>query len=284
VSHGRLRSITCGFSFQSRQKKTFFQSIGRRAKFVMSTGLLASRLTAQTDDRWWQPRDLGLSVKTQRLAWIAGLFIALCIPSLSFAQRISCESRDYQRNYCATGIQVTKAWLINQRSKSPCIQNRSWGYDDGGIWVNSGCAGEFGFRGGRPVGNTIVCESRDYRRNYCGAGGRVSRAWVVEQRSQSPCIQGRSWGYDDGGVWVDSGCSAAFAYQRGGGPPQTNRVRCESRNYERNFCEVRAQVLRVWLVEQESDAACIEGQTWGSRGNGIWVNHGCTGVFAFDRR
>jgi len=158
-----------------------------------------------------------LPVKTQRLAWVAGLFIAVCIPSLSFAQSIACESRDYRRNYCATGIQVTKAWLINQRSKSRCIQGRTWGYDGGGIWVNSG-------------------------------GG------------------------------------AAFAYKSGGRPSQINRVRCESRNYERSFCEVRAQISRAWLVEQESEAACIQGRTWGSRGNGIWVNEGCTGVFAFDRR
>jgi len=225
-----------------------------------------------------------LAVKTQRLARVAALFIAAGIPSLSLAQSISCESRNYKRNYCATGIQVTKAWLINQRSESRCIQGRTWGYDGGGIWVNSGCAGEFGFQGRRPVGDTIVCESRDYRRNYCDAGGRVSRAWVVEQRSQSPCIQGRSWGYDGRGIWVDSGCSAAFAYQGGGRPSHANRVRCESRNYERNFCAVRAQISRAWLLEQESESECIEGRTWGSRGNGIWVNQGCSGVFAFDRR
>ena len=156
-------------------------------------------------------------MKTSRLVWVAALFIAFCIPSLSFAQRISCESRDYQRNYCATGSQVTKAWLINQSS-------------------------------------------------------------------EAACIQGRTWGYDGRGIWVDSGCAAAFAYQGGGGPSQANRVRCESRNYERNFCEVQAQISRAWLLEHESEAACIEGQTWGARGNGIWVNQGCTGVFAFDRR
>ena len=49
MSHGRLRSGTCGCSFLSRRKKTFFQSIGRRAKSAMSTALLADRLTAQTD-------------------------------------------------------------------------------------------------------------------------------------------------------------------------------------------------------------------------------------------
>jgi hypothetical protein len=223
-----------------------------------------------------------LSMRTRHLAWVAGLFIALCVPSLSFAQRISCESREYQRNYCPTGIQVTKAWLINQRSSAPCIQGRTWGYDGGGVWVTSGCAGEFGVQGGRPIGNTIVCESRNYNRNYCNVG-RVSQAWVVEQRSQAPCVQGRSWGYDRNGIWVNAGCGAKFAYQGGGAPPQSS-VRCESRNYDRNFCQVDAQITRAWLVQQESEAACIEGQTWGTRGNGIWVNQGCTGVFAFNRR
>jgi Protein of unknown function (DUF3011) len=164
----------------------------------------------------------GAPVKAQRLAWVVGLFIALCIPSLSFAQSVSCESRDYQRNYCAIGGQVTKAWLINQTSSTRCIQGRTWGYDGGGIWVNSGCAGEFGFQGGR---------------------GRAE-----------------------------------------GGRSEANNVRCESRNYERNFCEVRAQISRAWLVQQESEARCIEGQTWGARGNGIWVNQGCAGVFAFSGR
>jgi Protein of unknown function (DUF3011) len=156
-------------------------------------------------------------VKTQRLAWVAGLFIAVCIPSLSFAQSIFCESRDYRRNYCPIGGQVSNAWLINQTSSAGCVQGRTWGFDGGGIWVNSGCAAEFGFQGGR----------------------------------------GRS---------------------------EANSVRCESRNYERNFCEVRAQISRAWLVQQESEARCIEGQTWGARGNGIWVNQGCAGVFAFNRR
>ena len=99
----------------------------------------------------------------------------------------------------------------------------------------------------------------------------------------SIALQDKRWGYDGRGIWVDSGCAAAFAYQ-GGGPSQANRVRCESRNYERNFCEVQAQISRAWLLEQESEAACVEGQTWGARGNGIWVNQGCSGVFAFDRR
>src|SRR5262249_12540551 len=102
---------------------------------------------------------------------MAGLLALLALPSAAFAQRISCESRDDQQNYCAIGGRLNAAWLVYQRSVSPCIQGRTWGYDGGGIWVNSGCAGEFGYQGGGyrpPSGNTIQCESRDYRQNYCG--------------------------------------------------------------------------------------------------------------------
>jgi hypothetical protein len=49
VSQGGLRSRTCGFSFLPLRKRTLFQSIGRRAKCVMSTARLADRLTAPTE-------------------------------------------------------------------------------------------------------------------------------------------------------------------------------------------------------------------------------------------
>jgi len=227
-------------------------------------------------------------VKSLRLALAFALFVLLGIPSLAFAQRISCESRDYRQNYCATGSQVTGAWLAYQRSQSPCIQGQTWGYDTGGIWVNNGCSGEFGYQGFRPSGNTILCDSRDYRQNYCGSGTRISRAWMVEQRSQSPCIEGRTWGWDGGGVWVNQGCSAVFAYQGGGGrppapPPNPNSVACGSRDYQYNFCAVGSRLGRAWILEQRSQAPCVEGQTWGRRNNGIWVTQGCNAVFAFDR-
>lgn len=156
--------------------------------------------------------DAVILMKTRRVAWVGGLFLAVCIPSLSFAQRISCESREYERSYCSTGTQVNRAWLISQSSASPCIQGRTWGYDRGGIWVNSGCAGDFGFQGGRPAAATVVCESREYRRNFCGIAGGVSRVWMVEQRSQAPCIEGQTWGSRGDGVWVNRGCAGVFAF------------------------------------------------------------------------
>lgn len=53
----------------------------------------------------------------------------------------------------------------------------------------------------------IYCESRDYHRNYCPAGQRVTGASLVEQQSRSAFIQGRTWGFDSGGIWVTQGCA-----------------------------------------------------------------------------
>ena len=56
---------------------------------------------------------------------------------------------------------------------------------------------------------TISCNSNGYRYQYCSANtnGHVRLQY---QTSQAPCIRGRSWGSDNGGVWVNNGCSAHF--------------------------------------------------------------------------
>ena len=91
-------------------------------------------------------------------------------------------------------------------------------YDRRGIWVSGGCEGLFEYQGVRPQplpapgGNIITCESRNYQQSWCNTGRRVGRAWVAEQRSQSPCIQGQTWGWRDNAIWVNGGCSAIFAF------------------------------------------------------------------------
>ena len=55
----------------------------------------------------------------------------------------------------------------------------------------------------------ISCNSHGYRYNYCGANTN-GYARLMYQTSQAPCIRGRSWGSDGGGVWVNNGCSGQF--------------------------------------------------------------------------
>lgn len=63
------------------------------------------------------------------------------------------------------------------------------------------------------VAGEIICTSSNYQYSYCG-GARVgnNRPVVIEQLSRAPCDFGRSWGYDQQGVWVDKGCAAHFGY------------------------------------------------------------------------
>ena len=65
---------------------------------------------------------------------------------------------------------------------------------------------------------SISCESRDYRRQYCPTG-RITGAQIISQTSNSPCVQGRTWGWDSNGIWVNQGCAGNFAFQGGGWNP-----------------------------------------------------------------
>lgn len=60
---------------------------------------------------------------------------------------------------------------------------------------------------------TIVCSSNHGDRVYCDADTR-NGVMLVRQISGSPCDQGRTWGYDRRGIWVDRGCRAEFATGR----------------------------------------------------------------------
>lgn len=61
----------------------------------------------------------------------------------------------------------------------------------------------------------IRCDSRGFGYNYCrvDTDGHVE---LVDRHSLFACREGRSWGYDDRGVWVDKGCAATFRVGRHG--------------------------------------------------------------------
>ena len=68
----------------------------------------------------------------------------------------------------------------------------------------------------------INCGSQDGGRQYCAADTRGG-VTMVKQNSNSPCVQGQTWGYDGRGIWVDRGCRADFQvgnnYRPGPGGP-----------------------------------------------------------------
>jgi hypothetical protein len=175
----------------------------------------------------------GLFMSKFKIFFFTAIFLLLgCLCSRTWAQsgtterqgrRITCASDDGRRHFCPihTGGRVD---MVNQRSGSPCIQGRTWGYDRRGIWVDRGCRADFIVRvgggygpgpmpGPMPGRAMITCSSNNGRRNFCPADTRGG-VRMVNQRSGSPCIQGSTWGFDRRGVWVDRGCRADFAVGR----------------------------------------------------------------------
>lgn len=147
--------------------------------------------------------------------------------------QMTCASDDMRRHYCPVNTSRGLR-LVNQRSKSACTQGYSWGFDRKGVWVDHGCRADFfvpaeqgGGPGygppppppGRPPYNPPIvnCSSNNGKRNYCNAD--TSRGVsLARQISGSACIQGSTWGYSWGQIWVDRGCRADF--RLAGGPPR----------------------------------------------------------------
>jgi Protein of unknown function (DUF3011) len=60
------------------------------------------------------------------------------------------------------------------------------------------------------------CASVDYRYSYCRTDRPVRWARVARRYSKRPCIEGRTWGYDRRGIWVNNGCDADFDFRMRG--------------------------------------------------------------------
>lgn len=224
----------------------------------------------------------------------------------SNGQVVRCESNDGRVRECATG--GSRVVLERQLSRSACVEGRSWGYGRTGIWVSQGCradfrivdgysAGGYGNYGNSGYGNsgygtaggTFRCESNDGRYREC-AVNTSGGVMLSRQISRTACVEGRSWGTTRNGVWVDDGCRAEFRTNGGYYGNQGNgvgygygsTVRCESNNGRVNRCAINGRG-RAQLVRQLSSSACIEGRTWGSDSNSIWVSQGCRAEFSVDR-
>lgn len=138
----------------------------------------------------------------------------------------------------------------------------------------------------------VYCASNDSRGTRCQMPWRDSA--LAQQMSNAACIEGRSWGSDPHTVWVKDGCRGNFTDARGwrrgddGDGYRDSRgggeVYCASNDNRGTRCKVPWR--QTALSRQMSDAACIEGQTWGSDPYSVWVKGGCRAQFraAWGRR
>jgi hypothetical protein len=200
---------------------------------------------------------------------------------------VRCESTDGRYRECSIDG-IGRIVLSNQLSDAKCVEGKSWGYRDGMVWVNKGCRADFslaerGFQT-RAGGKLVTCESQDGKRQVCTTRTRGGVA-VAQQLSQSSCIQGRSWGYDNGSIWVDQGCRAQFLIGSGRRDPgrrieRLDRlVTCESIDGKPAHCSADTSG-GVQVVRQISDSSCGFGREWGYDNEGIWVSGGCRAEFA----
>jgi hypothetical protein len=158
---------------------------------------------------------------------------------------VRCASGDYQYNMgqVDTG-RGSHVRLVQQISKTRCVEGRNWGWNRAGIWVDAGCEGVFrvqrrwagaegghhgGGGGGYPGGGggdwrpgpgwdraiRVRCASDGFQYNMCQVDtGRGSDVTIAKQISKTRCMEGRNWGWNRAGIWVDQGCEAEFVVQR----------------------------------------------------------------------
>lgn len=85
----------------------------------------------------------------------------------------------------------------------------------------------------------------------------------VETRTGDVNLYGFGWGYDDDG---------------------DDRMQFNCASVEKKYRECQLPVNgRAVLVKRLSDARCVEGQSWGQRGDRVWVAHGCRARFEVTR-
>jgi hypothetical protein len=131
--------------------------------------------------------------------------------------RVVCESNGSQYRECRTNFRGP-AQLYRKISSNSCDAGRDWGSRSGYVWVRNGCRAEFydsygGNGNDNGWGNnnyTITCTSDGSDFKTCAWDHRYGSPRLVRQISKKSCISGRTWGYDNRGLWVNDGCRAVF--------------------------------------------------------------------------
>jgi hypothetical protein len=221
-------------------------------------------------------------------------------------REVVCESRSSRIHYCDADTRFGVE-LVQQLSRADCIRDRSWGYDRRAIWVSNGCRARFrlgtgggssfppgGSWGGISPGNDppgtrrVSCESSRGDRQYCQFPFAARDVQLVQDFGRNPCVQGRTWNWGEGGIWVERFCGGEFLVfpQAGGGwgggwsGGGSNRIVCESHRDRVQHCPAGGIIVDAKIVRQLSNSPCIEGQSWGYNDQAVWVRDGCRAEFA----
>jgi len=134
------------------------------------------------------------------------------------------------------------------------------------------------FLAGTGEAQTIACASDDGGKKYCEADTRQG-VRLVKQRSNPPCKQGDTWGYDEHRIWVDHGCGADFALGPESSMEAEGKLLTCTSDGGKKYCDANTR-HGVRLVRQRGNSPCKQDSSWGFDGLGIWVDQGCSADFA----
>jgi hypothetical protein len=78
-----------------------------------------------------------------------------------------------------------------------------------GVVITIGVASTAAAQSDQAAVTTVTCTSAPGGRQVCPADTSKG-VTLAKSMGDSPCLLGKTWGYDDNGVWVADGCSAVF--------------------------------------------------------------------------
>ena len=221
---------------------------------------------------------------------LAAVGLSLLLPFASLAQTVTCGGRE-DREYRCPADTRNGVTLVQETGSARCIRGYSWDYEASEVWVDHQCAAVFALTSRAPIawqeervpaGAYLISCAAGTETEYCVQAPQVS-AELVRKTGDARCVEGKSWDVDERGLWLAKGCEADFLVRQRTVTSQnalaTRRlIECSSHAGQRNFCaaDVRGGAeLRAVL----SHTPCQAGESWGSNDGGVWVDHGCHGLF-----
>lgn len=206
--------------------------------------------------------------------------LLLLAADAALAASVTCESRNNSRQTCPAdtsgGVSV-----LRQLSSQGCWQGDTWGYDRNRIWVDRGCRAEFQVGARHSASSStsdalaaaavvgiaaalIASNNHDDHKNSSNHNNKYDNSYY----------DNRYRDYDRPEVYENS----RYGYNGYGGDPRRT-FSCESRDNRTSYCDIPVRG-HVEVFRQRSSNPCVHGQSWGVRGNQLWVGQGCRAEFA----
>lgn len=141
----------------------------------------------------------------RRLCEVGTLFGTALLAANVYGQQattatLSCESGAGERQHCAAN---TSAGVLMARTigEGACLLGKTWGYDDGGVWVLDGCSAEFIVMGAPGDAAVVAAEPAVAtlpEAELVAAQEPVTDTQIMDPKTE-PAPANETWGYLDPG-------------------------------------------------------------------------------------